>query len=71
MLMLHSIMQAVAQEAGEAQLIETDPATIEKETKEPQEEIKKTKSVNFATDSEEEEEANPTPAPPVDSTVVD
>ncbi|KAK5812024.1 hypothetical protein PVK06_027418 [Gossypium arboreum] len=54
----------------QGQPIETDPATTKKETKKPEEEIKKTKSVNFATDSEDEEEANPTHAPPVDSIVV-
>ncbi|KAK5775135.1 hypothetical protein PVK06_043004 [Gossypium arboreum] len=63
MLFLHSIMQG--------KKINVDPATTRKGTKEPKEEIEKTKSINIATDrKEEEEEANLTFAPPVDNTVV-
>ncbi|KAK5840252.1 hypothetical protein PVK06_009141 [Gossypium arboreum] len=45
-----------------------DPATIEKETKEVEEETEKTKSISIAIDCEEEDEANPTHAPLVDNT---
>ncbi|KAK5819635.1 hypothetical protein PVK06_024652 [Gossypium arboreum] len=61
---MDSVEAAVAEGFGETQPIETDPGTIEKETKE----IEKIESINIVIDHEEEGEANPTPAPPVDNT---
>ncbi|KAH1056426.1 hypothetical protein J1N35_034491 [Gossypium stocksii] len=65
-----TVQVAVVEEVGKAQPTETDPATIEKETKEPKEETKKKESVSITTDCEEGEEANPTPTPLMDNTVV-
>ncbi|KAH1039175.1 hypothetical protein J1N35_040918 [Gossypium stocksii] len=67
MLLLHSIMQVVVEVVGEAHLVETDPATTEKEAKEPEEEIEKMESNSTTIDCEEE--ANLTLTLPVDNNV--
>ncbi|KAH1072905.1 hypothetical protein J1N35_025233, partial [Gossypium stocksii] len=48
--------------------LETNPANEENAPKAPEKEPKKKESISIETNCEEEEEANPSVAPPVDST---
>ncbi|PPS12396.1 hypothetical protein GOBAR_AA08247 [Gossypium barbadense] len=60
---------ARAEAVGDTEPVETNLANEENAPKAPEEEPEKTKSVNIETDREDEEEANPSIAPPVDNTV--